>query len=57
MGEDDFIKMTIPLSPAQKNQLKGLIGVGLEYGGHRKAGEPHEIQMDRVFPKLNVILN
>ncbi len=56
IGEDDFIIMVNKLSLDKKNNLKGLIDVGLEYCDNSKYSKMNTTTIDKAFPKLNVIL-
>lgn len=56
IGEEDFITMTNKLTLDQKRNLKGFIDVGLEYGDNRIFDKTGSTTIDKVFPKLHIIL-
>ena len=57
MGEEEFIKMIDKLSVQQKQGIKGLIEIGLEYGDNDKDNKMDETTIFKAFPQLNKTLN
>ncbi len=57
MGEQEFIKLTNGLTKNQKNDISGLIVVGLEYGDNNHDNKIDDATIDNTFPNLQKALS
>ncbi|WP_299525514.1 hypothetical protein [Winogradskyella sp.] len=57
IGENDFAKILSEIPKSKRNEIEGLIAVGLEYGDNDYDGKMDDKRMDTEFPKLTEILN
>lgn len=55
-GEKEFIKLTSELTQQQKNEILGLIAVGLEYGDNNYNGMMDDTTISATFPELEQAL-
>ena len=56
IGENDFAKLLIEIPQSERNEIEGLIAVGLEYGDNDYDGEMDDKRIAFEFPKLIEIL-
>ncbi len=58
IGEDEFNQMVLRIdsNDFNKNQLQGLIRVGLEYGDNNNDGIRDNRKIEKEFPTLNEII-
>ena len=57
IGENDFANILREIPKSKRNEIEGLIAVGLEYGDNDYDGQMDNKRMETEFPKLNEILN
>jgi len=55
-NEKEFIKLTNELTQKQKNEILGLIAVGLEYGDNNYDGKMDNMTTREVYPALEQAL-
>ena len=56
IGEQEFIKLVNGLTEKQKNEISGLIAVGLEYGDNDYDGLMDDTTINATFPDLEQAL-
>jgi hypothetical protein len=56
IGEQEFIKLINGLTEKQKNEINGLIAVGLEYGDNDCDGKLDDTTITATFPELKQAL-
>jgi hypothetical protein len=56
IGENEFADILRKIPKSERNEIEGLIAVGLEYGDNDYDGKMDNKRMETVFPKLNKIL-
>ena len=56
LGDHDFNNIAVQLDKVEKQELKGLIQVGLEYGNQNSFGIKSLQDMEKQFPELNKTL-
>ena len=56
IGENDFAKILKEIPKSERNEIEGLIAVGLEYGDNDYDGIMDDKRMETEFPKLTEIL-
>jgi hypothetical protein len=56
IGEQEFIKLINGLTEKQKNEINGLIAVGLEYGDNDYDGKMDDTTISATFPELEQAL-
>tara|TARA_B110001469_G_C9361623_1_gene189347 strand:- start:53 stop:484 length:432 start_codon:yes stop_codon:yes gene_type:complete len=57
IGENEFADILKKIPKSERNEIEGLIAVGLEYGDNDYDGKMDEKRMETEFPKLTEILN
>jgi hypothetical protein len=57
IGENEFADILRKIPKSERNEIEGLIAVGLEYGDNDYDGKMDEKRMETEFPKLTEILN
>jgi hypothetical protein len=57
IGENEFADILRKIPKSKRNEIEGLIAVGLEYGDNDYDGKMDEKRMETEFPKLTEILN
>jgi hypothetical protein len=57
IGENEFADILRKILKSERNEIEGLIAVGLEYGDNDYDGKMDEKRMETEFPKLTEILN
>jgi len=57
IGESEFADILKKIPKSERNEIEGLIAVGLEYGDNDYDGKMNERRMETEFPKLTEILN
>jgi len=57
IGEKGFADILREIPKSERNELEGLIAVGLEYGDNDYDGKMDDKRMETEFPKLTEILN
>jgi hypothetical protein len=57
IGESEFADILKKIPKSERNEIEGLIAVGLEYGDNDYDGKMDERRMETEFPKLTEILN
>lgn len=57
IGENDFANILREIPKSERNEIEGLIAVGLEYGDNDYDGKMDDKKMEAEFPKLTEILN
>ncbi|WP_028892082.1 hypothetical protein [Tenacibaculum sp. 47A_GOM-205m] len=57
IGENEFADILRKTPKSERNEIEGLIAVGLEYGDNDYDGKMDEKRMETEFPKLTEILN
>jgi len=57
IGENEFADILRKIPKSERNEIEGLISVGLEYGDNDYDGKMDEKRMETEFPKLTEIIN
>lgn len=57
IGENEFADILRKTPKSERNEIEGLIAVGLEYGDNDYDGKMDEKGIETEFPKLNEIFN
>jgi len=57
LGENEFVNLISTLNKKDINNLKGLIGVGLEYGDNDYDNKMDNREFEIEFPKLYKLIN
>ena len=57
IGENEFADILRKIPKSERNEIEGLIAVGLKYGDNDYDGKMDEKRMETEFPKLTEILN
>jgi len=57
IGENQFADILRKIPKSERNEIEGLIAVGLEYGDNDYDGKMDEKRMETEFPKLTEIIN